>query len=226
MSTEPVLARVRLKRDVPAHSFAAVLAPDDRERAASVSHQLLWSLFGSEKGLRDFLWRQTQRDEWLVLGARAPTDHHGLFDIECKEFAPSLTVGDKLAFTLRVNPTVTRVGAGGRSQRHDIVMDALSTLPPRERNAARPEALHTAANEWLTRQGEGHGFAISTLRVDGYERMQMPRQRNKPPVVFGALDLSGVLEVTDPVLFLAKLSQGFGRARAFGCGLMLVKRAH
>jgi CRISPR system Cascade subunit CasE len=39
------------------------------------------------------------------------------------------------------------------------------------------------------------------------------------------LDFEGVLEVTDPVRFLAALANGFGRARAFGCGLMLIRRA-
>jgi CRISPR system Cascade subunit CasE len=42
--------------------------------------------------------------------------------------------------------------------------------------------------------------------------------------VFGVLDISGVLEVRDPARFLARLIQGFGRARAFGCGLMLIRR--
>jgi CRISPR system Cascade subunit CasE len=40
------------------------------------------------------------------------------------------------------------------------------------------------------------------------------------------LDLSGALTVTDPTLFLEKLSGGFGRAKAFGLGLMLIRRIH
>lgn len=31
--------------------------------------------------------------------------------------------------------------------------------------------------------------------------------------------------VTDSIAFVTKLGQGFGRARAFGCGLMLIRRA-
>jgi len=34
-----------------------------------------------------------------------------------------------------------------------------------------------------------------------------------------------VLTVEDPPLFLVALAAGFGRARAFGCGLMLIRRA-
>ena len=38
-------------------------------------------------------------------------------------------------------------------------------------------------------------------------------------------DLTGEIAVTDPKAFLAKLAQGFGRAKGFGCGLMLIRRA-
>ena len=42
--------------------------------------------------------------------------------------------------------------------------------------------------------------------------------------MFGVMDFSGMLEVKDPARFLTQLAQGFGRARAFGCGLMLIRR--
>ena len=35
----------------------------------------------------------------------------------------------------------------------------------------------------------------------------------------------GVVEVTDPTAFLSRLAQGFGSAKAFGNGLMLIRRA-
>ncbi|WP_408742519.1 type I-E CRISPR-associated protein Cas6/Cse3/CasE [Acetobacter peroxydans] len=41
----------------------------------------------------------------------------------------------------------------------------------------------------------------------------------------GILDLSGRIEITDPSLFLTQMAQGFGRAKSFGCGLMLIRRA-
>ena len=39
------------------------------------------------------------------------------------------------------------------------------------------------------------------------------------------LDFEGVLEVDDVAEFLKKLAAGIGRARAFGCGLMLIRPA-
>jgi CRISPR system Cascade subunit CasE len=38
------------------------------------------------------------------------------------------------------------------------------------------------------------------------------------------LDINGVLTVKDPERFLVALASGFGRARAFGYGLMLIRR--
>jgi CRISPR system Cascade subunit CasE len=37
-------------------------------------------------------------------------------------------------------------------------------------------------------------------------------------------DFSGVLTVADPEIFVKSLYNGIGAARAFGCGLMLVRR--
>jgi CRISPR system Cascade subunit CasE len=223
--TELVMAKARLRRDVPAVAFAALLVPSEADQQVGASHRLLWSLYADAPDrLRDFLWRQTGAGEFLMLGPRTPVDTHGLFELEHKTFAPGLAAGDRLGFDLRANATVSRPTARGqRGVRHDVVMDLLHRTPG-PRAEARDEVMQTAARDWLARQGEAHGFALcGDIVVDGYDRVAMPRQSGKP-AVFGVLDMSGVLEVTDPERFLAKLRQGFGRARAFGCGLMLIRR--
>ena len=62
------------------------------------------------------------------------------------------------------------------------------------------------------------------VRVLGYHTLRIGRGGSAPMRV-GVLDMEGVLEVRDPERFTAALCTGFGRARAFGCGLMLVRRA-
>ncbi|RYD61629.1 MAG: type I-E CRISPR-associated protein Cas6/Cse3/CasE, partial [Verrucomicrobiaceae bacterium] len=42
---------------------------------------------------------------------------------------------------------------------------------------------------------------------------------------FTSVDLTGQLTVTDPTAFQAMLLQGLGHAKAFGCGLMVVRRS-
>ena len=221
--SEMVLTRAKLRRDVPAVALASLLVPPDDGRQVRAAHQVVWSLYSDSRDrARDFLFRQTRPGEWITLGSRPPIDQHSLFELESTPFAPVLSAGDRLAFSLRVNATVSRVTANGKSARHDVVMNALSNLPREKRAAARPEIMRSEAYDWMTRQGAEHGFALSSVTVDGYDRVKMPRRNGA--AVFGVLDLSGVLTVTDPAAFLAKLGSGFGRARAFGCGLMLVRR--
>jgi CRISPR system Cascade subunit CasE len=220
------LSRVRLRRDASLAALANVLVPPDADERGQASHRLVWSLFadGADR-TRDFLWREEKPGQFMTLSARAPEDPHKLFEVQTKPFAPLLSPGDRLGFMLRVNPTVSRCSEPRkRGKRHDLVMDLLRHVPPGERAEARPELVSDAAHGWLARQGEANGFSGLDLAVGGYDRVEIPRD-NASAAVLGVLDVFGVLEVTEPARFLDKLQKGFGRARAFGCGLMLIRRA-
>lgn len=245
------LSRVRLRRDVPAAALRAVLAPDGAAERAATTHRLVWTLFAdSPDRERDFLWREADAGQFYCLSSRPPADHHRLFDVDPpKPFTPELSPGDRLAFALRVNATVARGGRpprdgapGVRGRPSDIVMDALHRQPDASRAEARQRLLVPVAHSWLARQGETHGFALPPLppprtaddpddvddgpfRVKGYQVLSIDRGRGARPLRAGVLDLEGVLEVRHPATFVAALGHGFGRAKAFGCGLMLVRRA-
>jgi CRISPR system Cascade subunit CasE len=81
--------------------------------------------------------------------------------------------------------------------------------------------------QWLARQGEKAGFRVLSAEAADYSTEVLPGHRGprKGQPQFGILDLAGRIEITDPAAFLAQLSLGFGRAKAFGCGLMLIRRA-
>jgi CRISPR system Cascade subunit CasE len=223
-----VMAKARLRRDVPAVAFAALLVPTGTDQHVGASHRLLWSLYADTPDRpRDFLWRQTRAGEFLMLGPRAPVDTHGLFELEHKEFAPELRPGQQLAFSLRANATVSRPTARGqRGVRHDVVMDALHALPPGGRAEQRAQITDVAVAAWLQRQGERAGFDLvpGSLCVESYQQMRIPRLPRQRPIQLGVVDCSGVLTVRDPDVFVAALARGFGRGRAFGCGLLLVRR--
>jgi CRISPR system Cascade subunit CasE len=220
------LSRAQLRRDAPVAALAQLLVPTNSSERAGASHRLVWALFAdSAERQRDFLWREERPGQFITLSRRPPQDPHHLFDLDYKPFEPMLSPGDRLGFTLRTNPVIARPAAkGDRGKRHDVVMDTLHAVPAGERAAARPAAVLSAGRAWLARQGQIHGFApVGDVAVDGYEQVRIQRHPAKP-VVFSVLDISGILKVCDPDRFLASLSAGFGRARAFGCGLMLIRR--
>jgi CRISPR system Cascade subunit CasE len=220
------LSRASLRRDAPIAALAELLIPTDPKDRVGASHKLVWTLFTDNANRqRDFLWREEKPGHFMALSSRPPDDPHRLFDLDYKPFAPALSAGDRLGFTLRANPVVARPERRGeRGKRHDVVMDALRTVPPDDRASARPQAILTAGRAWLARQGEASGFVpMDDADVDGYDSLRIPRAGGKP-AVFGVLDISGVLEIRDADRFLARLAGGFGRARAFGCGLMLIRR--
>lgn len=251
MSAPRYLTRARLRRDVPAETLRAMLEPGGESRRAATGHGLVWALFDdSPERTRDFLWREADPGVFYLLSARPPVDRRGLFRVdEPKPFAPALAVGDRLAFALRVNATVARpAGPGARGNPCDVVMNALRDVPPDERARVRRAVLPRVAHDWLARQGERGGFALpdvgteasgggesddgpddwsapAGVRALGYRTLRVDRGRRTEPMCVGVLDLEGMLEVRDPARFVEALGRGFGRAKAFGCGLMLVRRA-
>lgn len=224
------LARARLRRDASVTALAPLLMPEDGNARALAAHRLAWSLMPADaEATRDFLWREEGPGRFMLLAARAPTPS-ALFDVETQPFEPVLAAGDRLHFVLRANPTVARPVLGERGKRDDVVMHALHALAGKRqggRDAARPEAILREGTAWLLRLGQRHGFAPdpSRLAVDGYNLLRIPRANGAPPIRLGTLDYQGVLTVTDPGAFLSGLAAGFGRGRAFGCGLMLIRRA-
>jgi CRISPR system Cascade subunit CasE len=223
--TETLLIRARLKRNPSIASIASLLLPNEASARAQASHRLVWSLFaGNPDHKRDFLWREDKEKTFYILGPQAPGASE-IFDVETKIFAPNLRPGDLLHFSLRANATsaVKPPGSRARGKRADIVM---AQLPPRgERAAARPAVITEAGTAWLAAQGEKHGFALpAPPRVDGYETVKIPRP-GAQKIAISVLDFDGILQVTDPAIFNAALLRGFGHAKAFGCGLMLIRRA-
>lgn len=220
--TELWFARARLARDA---SLAAIMPLLERRDTRLSGHALVWSLFadGPERS-RDFLWRENADGAYFMLSRRPPCDPHHLFDLaEPKLFAPKLAAGDRLRFSLRANPVVRRKD-GERVKKHDVVMDALRGTPPGERGEPRKLIIQQAGAAWLTRQAAKSGFELGAVSVDGYETVKVGRGAGKN-IAFSALDFEGVLTVTEPQLFLEALAKGFGSAKAFGCGLMLIRRA-
>ena len=155
-----------------------------------------------------------------------------------------LAEGDRLAFVLRANATMDRrsgrhedVVSGTRrrpckDRRVDVVMHAMrergikgGTVGPESRAARRMDVAGEAAKTWIAAQGRRRGFSVEEpLEIEDY-RVAKVKRRSGREATFGVLDLRGRLTVRSPEVFVDALLGGFGRAKAYGCGLMLIRRA-
>ena len=235
-TTHLFLSRARLLsgRGEALSALAPVLLPAEGGKRAGHAHRLVWLLFQDvPDSERDFLWRDDGGGKLMILSRRRPSDPNHLFELQTQVFAPKLSVGDRLSFVLRANPTVARKGARPqpergtrtRGQRADVVMDALRAIPRDERAKKRDDIACEATEGWLVKQGARSGFSVNgPIAVGGYTQIAVERRRARP-AGFSVVDIAGRIEITDPAAFLARLPQGFGSAKAFGNGLMLIRRA-
>lgn len=194
------------------------------------SHGLVWSLFSkSDDAKRDFLFREIEPGSYMIISSREPIDPHGLWIVKSQPFAPALHVGDRLSFVLRANPAMAVPQPGQkRGLRVDAIMHAKSKVSKAERSMFSVSDAERIGLEWLFKRGPAIGvdFVAEACSATGYRQVSIPRtgrERGKP-IEFSEIDYEGVLTVTDPDKLCAALANGIGKAKAYGCGLMLIRR--
>lgn len=248
--TDLCFTRATLKRNAAdVAPLLGTLLGDYDGRRLDTTHRLLWTLLPDafqragkpDRDGRDkaaFLWRRAPDREgeavWYVLGPEPRADC-AFFHVESKPWRPAFAVGDRLSFDLLVNATVDRMVEPGKGRdgrrRVDVVMDAMAA---REREGGaegrailRREAGAEAMRGWWESQAGRNGFRAVATELADYRTVPLSARRlgarRGPQLGIGRL--TGIVEVADPAPFLHRVAIGFGRAKAFGCGLMLLKRS-
>lgn len=210
-------------------------ADADPRRLVSLSgyreHQALWQVFDPDPNAkRDFLFRRegiTNRLAFLVVSRRQPLFDQGLWRIESKDYRPKLSAGQRLAFKLRVNPTVTRNKESGQRARIDLVMDQKIQSgwqgQPAHKRAPLQQLVQQAGEQWLEKRQERLGITLDTLTADGYRQHRSYKRGVSKPMLYSSCDLEGAITVIDPDALRTALYHGVGAAKALGCGLLLIK---
>lgn len=212
-------------------------------------HQLLWKLFpqDGEKKQRDFLFRRDDSGHFplfYLLSLTEPTPLTGVLAVETKPYHPKLQTGDKLAFSLRANPVEQIKQERSESEQlahakqrkanklpekttkkrinHDVVMHLKKSLTDEEKlDYSQAELEQQAGEKWLEERAQKNGFRVLSVTAQGYQQHHFKNRQIK----ISTLDYDGVLEVTNPELFIEQaLYKGIGRSKAFGCGLLMIKR--
>lgn len=221
-------SRIRLCTDADTGALAHQLCKNDSYR----EHQMLWQLFGDDPNAkRDFIFRREDHNGWpqfYLVSRRILKDRDNVWQIDQREYQPKLCNEQKLAFSLRANPVITRKDPLGKRKRHDLVMDlkkqnGWKETPPSDRSPLY-ELVQQAGETWLSSRLERGGARLDTLNTEGYLQHQTPKKGQAKPIRYSTLDLTGTLTVSDPGVFAQTLYWGIGPAKAFGCGLLLVRR--
>jgi CRISPR system Cascade subunit CasE len=134
---------------------------------------------------------------------------------------------------MRANPVVTTArtadeldkhGNRARGQKVDVIKQALKMVPKGASLAQRAQATYDAGHAWLEAQGSKAGFKLIVPPVVAtYAPAAVEGQKSRI-INFSELDFSGQIEITDAAAFAAKLATGYGSAKAYGNGLMLLSR--
>lgn len=140
----------------------------------------------------------------LMLADRAPDERvDGQFgEVVSKPLPDGFLEHQAYRFKTVVNPT-----------RRDNATRRLQAVRGREAVAAW--FAERAASSW--------GFSVDSvqLQVDRIEVQQF-KDKQQRQVTIGQAHVQGVLHVRDPEQFKLSFSQGIGRARAYGCGLLQI----
>ena len=233
----------------PAHR-AALVKQLTQNRNLFHEHQMIWNLMPHDADAkRDFLYRKDERKGfpfYYVLSEREPEKEHDFLQIQTREFSPQLVEGGAYGFSLRANAVITRkVDDNSKKRiRRDIVDAKVDEYKQRFPTAEdRPSSAvihHEAGEKWLSAQGEKHGFKLLDLSVSNHQfHKHQNKDSNSGGRQFASLDFDGTLEISNPEQFVQSmysgrpnpdlkndsLVRGLGRSMAFGCGLILIRKA-
>ena len=179
-------------------------------------HRALWTLFPDFKRKpgesSPFLYRIEKMN--LAQGAEvlmqsnihpAETSDRARL-LATRTIEPQPHEGQLLAFRLTANVT-------------KAIRDAKQT----ERKIRVPLIKEDQQIEWFRRKLDGSARNLTNLQIQPHPPTYF-RKGHKPGKIV-SITFDGVLEVGDPVALKELIRKGLGPAKAFGCGLMLVRRA-
>ena len=173
------------------------------------NHQAVMDSTGGDPALWVDLAGATKPPLLRVLTAASITTPYGWHLNGVSDYPiETIRQGETLAFRIKCNPTIRREG-----KRFAVWIN-------------EEESRESAVERWLAVRGETNGFNLidSTVMDIGWVGIRRGGQSGRHRVSFATATLTGRLSVTDPRLFQQALLNGIGPQKAFGCGLMLVKR--
>lgn len=203
-------------------------------------HRQVWRLFpgeaheshdSDEAERQSFLFRVEHNPtgrpaRLLVQSRRAPVTAAGVVLVGTREFHPQPEAGLRLAFLLTANPVKTIVDAEvgakpDKLKRHAEKIVRRGEKTPRQPKSRVPLIKEEEQREWLARK-LAESAMIEAANVLPHAPTYFRKGNRGGKLV--TVTFEGILNVSDPSRLSSLLENGIGPAKAFGCGLLLVRR--
>ncbi len=204
--------------------ISRVEMPWDEVRNPYNLHRLIWRLFpgqerepvSSDNSRRfGFLYRMEQWSTGrparaLVQSIQAPQSASGLAVLGIRAFDPQPVAGQALAFVLTANPIKS------------VVDEHIDAKPGKTSSHVRvPLLKEDEQRAWLRRKLAG-AAELAEFTVIRHPPSYFRKGNRAGKLV--TVSYEGALRVTDAEALRQLLMQGVGPAKAFGCGLLLVRQ--
>lgn len=178
-------------------------------------HRQVTGLFGLDRKSGDILYRlQTGPGNWsLYLYSAVPVDRSRLLSGMCfegerdlRDWMSAMAAGQIWSFDLLALPTKKTPAEGRKNSQRRVLRT------PEERMA------------WLTRKSEQHGFLLLDAQEQEYIRQSGRHRQPDGEFYLDTYHYNGVLEIKGADTFRMALMRGIGAGKAYGMGMLLLRR--
>lgn len=176
-------------------------------------HRFVTGFFGTDRRSGQILYRTNlvQNKLCIYLYAEHPAeripDNCCVQQRDVASWLSSMETGQLWSFDLIASPTKKVASEGKKNSQRRILRQ------PQERQ------------EWLERKAEQSGFAIVQVQEQEQLHVSGRHHANRGGVMYhDAYHYQGVLQITDSERFQRALQTGIGSGKAYGFGMMMVKR--
>lgn len=176
-------------------------------------HRFITGFFGTDRQSSQILYRTNlvQNKLCIYIYAQSPAEH---IPVNCEvqqrnvtSWLESMEIGQLWSFDLIAAPTKKVASEGKKNSQRRILRQ------PQERQ------------DWLERKAVQHGFSIIQAQEQEQLHVSGKHKADKGGVMYhDAYHYQGILQITDGEAFRRAMQTGIGSGKAYGFGMMMVKR--
>ncbi|BEH01378.1 type I-E CRISPR-associated protein Cas6/Cse3/CasE [Brooklawnia propionicigenes] len=214
IEVDPMRRKARQLLADPQAMHACVMRACAADESASAEGRVLWRVDQDANRIMLYMvspWSPHAEELQSQIGW---SEGAAVQTADYEPFLKKLHPGQTYAFRLTANPTHVVTEENGAKRRFGHVTEAQQ-------------------RQWLLDRCEANGFRIRTSDGRGDEpitelvtrdRTIKTFRRKGRPVTITVASFSGALEIMDADLLRSALTNGIGRAKAYGCGLLTLAR--